>query len=144
MCLYIEQIEADIASAREALADASGGIDKMRKELESLVDKVAKRVVRDTLRADTLYKYLQLTRQAELREAERRLQEERAMLTRFDTELRELDEVIKAKKQAASDAEVTIKKLDHDLRALVKEKAGHVTVATNLEKQYEWIAEKSQ
>ena len=89
-------------------------------------------------------KYLQLIRQAEHGEAERRLQEERATLTRFDTELRELDEVIKAKKQAASDAEVTIKKLDHDLRALVKEKAGHVTVATNCEKQYEWIAEKSQ
>ena len=71
----------------------------MRKELESLVDKVAKREVRDTRRADTLYKYLQLTRQADLREAERRLQEERATLTRFDTESRELDEVIKAKKR---------------------------------------------
>ena len=81
------------------LADASAGIDKMRKELESLVDKVAKREVRDTRRADTLYKYLQLTRQADLREAERRLQEERATLTRFDTESRELDEVIKAKKR---------------------------------------------
>lgn len=89
-------------------------------------------------------KYLQLIRQAEHGEAERRLQEERATLTRFDTELRELDEVIKAKKQAASDAEVAIKKLDHDLQALVKEKAGHVTATTNLEKQYEWIAEESQ
>jgi structural maintenance of chromosome 2 len=36
------------------------------------------------------------------------LLEERATLTRFDTELRELDEVIKAKKQTASDAEVSI------------------------------------
>jgi len=32
--------------------------------------------------------------------------------------------------------EVAIKKLDH-------EKAGHVTSATNLEKQYEWIAEET-
>ena len=89
-------------------------------------------------------KCLQLIRQAEHGEAERRLREERATLTRFDTELRELDEVIKAKKQAASDAEVAIKKLDHDLQALMKEKAGHVTATTNLEKQYEWIAEESQ
>jgi hypothetical protein len=36
-------------------------------------------------------------------------------LTRFDIELRELDEVLKAKKQAASDAVVAIKKLGHDV-----------------------------
>jgi hypothetical protein len=41
-----EQIESDIASAREALADASAGIDKLRKELRSLTDKVAKGKVR--------------------------------------------------------------------------------------------------
>ncbi len=50
--------------------------------------------------------------------------------------------MIKAKKQAASDAEVGIKKLDHEVQALAKEKAGHVTAATNLEKQDEWIAEE--
>jgi structural maintenance of chromosome 2 len=72
------------------------------------------------------------------------LQEERATLTRFDTELRELDEVIKAKKQAAADAEVAIKKLEHDVQALAKEKTAHVTATTNLEKQYEWIVEESQ
>jgi hypothetical protein len=55
-----------------------------------------------------------------------------------------LDEVIKAKKQAASDAEVAIKKLEHEVQALAKEKATHATAATNLEKQYEWITEESQ
>jgi structural maintenance of chromosome 2 len=55
-----------------------------------------------------------------------------------------LDEVIKAKKQAASDAELAIKKLEHDLLGLAKEKAAHVTATTNLEKQYEWIAEENQ
>ena len=33
------------------------------------------------------------------------------MLTWFDTELRDLDEVIKAKKRAAADAELAIEKL---------------------------------
>ena len=127
--------------ACEALANASTGIDKMRKELKSLTDKVAKSEVRDISRADPWYKYLELIQQAEHGEAERRLQEERATLTRFDTELRELDEVIKAKKRAGSDAEGAIKKLNHEIQALAKEKAGHVT---NLEKQYEWIAEESQ
>ncbi|KAI9457325.1 condensin complex subunit SMC2 [Lactarius psammicola] len=122
--LELEQIEADIASARDTHANASAGVDKMRKDLKSLADKVAKS-------------------EAEHGEAERRLQEERATLTRFDTELRELDEVIKAKKQEAADAELAIKKLEHDVQLLTKEKAGHVTSATNLEKQYDWIKEES-
>jgi uncharacterized coiled-coil protein SlyX len=41
-----EQLETDIASARETLANASAGVDKMRKELKSLMDKVAKSEVR--------------------------------------------------------------------------------------------------
>ncbi|KAI0289102.1 condensin complex subunit SMC2 [Russula brevipes] len=122
--LELEQMESDIASAREMLADAEAGIDNMRKELKSLANKVAKG-------------------EADHAEAERRLQEERATLTRFDTELRDLDEVIKAKKQAAADAEIAIKKLEHDVQALAKEKAAHVTATTNLEKQYEWIVEES-
>ncbi|KAI0296748.1 condensin complex subunit SMC2 [Multifurca ochricompacta] len=122
--LELEQIKADITSARETLDNASAGIDKMRKELEVLADKVAKS-------------------ETEHGEAERRLQEERATLTRFDTELRELDEVIKAKKQAAADAEVAIKKLEHEVQGFAKEKATHLIGATNLEKQYEWITEES-
>jgi hypothetical protein len=47
MFVSTEQIDADIASATEALANASAGIDKMRKELKSLADKVAKSEVRD-------------------------------------------------------------------------------------------------
>jgi hypothetical protein len=34
--LYVEQIEADIASSRDALANASPGIDKVCKVLKSL------------------------------------------------------------------------------------------------------------
>ena len=41
-----EQMELDVASARETLADASSGIDKMRQELRSLAAKVAKGEVR--------------------------------------------------------------------------------------------------
>jgi len=40
--------------------------------------------------------------------------------------------------------EVAIKKLNNEVQALAKEKAGHITVAMNLENQYEGIAEESQ
>ena len=69
----------------------------MGKELKSLADKVADREVCSTSRTDPRYKKcLQLIRQAEHGEAER-LQEERATLTRFDTEFRELDVMIKTR-----------------------------------------------
>jgi structural maintenance of chromosome 2 len=65
-------------------------------------------------------------------------------LLRFDTELCELDGVIKTKNQAASDTRVTIEKLDHEVRTLAKEKVGQVTAATTLEKPYEWIVGERQ
>jgi chromosome segregation ATPase len=118
----------------------------MRKELKSLADKVAKSEVRDTSCAVPFpwYKISTTHPTGEHGEAERRLRVERATLTRLNIDLRELDEVIEAKEQAVSDAEVAIKKLNHEVQALASEKAGDVTAATNLEKQYEWIAEESQ
>jgi structural maintenance of chromosome 2 len=79
-----------------------------------------------------------------LKQAERRLQEERATLTRFDDELRELEGVIKEKKQAASDAELAAKRMEHEVQNLGKEKASALTFVSNLEKQYEWITEENQ
>ena len=42
----IEQMDSDIAEARETLANASAGIDKIHQELKSLINKVAKSEVR--------------------------------------------------------------------------------------------------
>lgn len=82
--------------------------------------------------------------QAAHAKAEAKLLEEKATLTRFDTELRELEEAIKAKKQAVVDVELVLKKLEHDVQTLAKEKASALTSVSNLEKQYDWIAEESQ
>jgi structural maintenance of chromosome 2 len=76
--------------------------------------------------------------------AERRLQEERATLTRFDNELKELERVIKNKKQAAANAELEITKLQHDMQALAKESTTIKNFISNLERQYEWISEEME
>ena len=55
----------------------------------------------------------------------------------FDMELRDLDEVIKVKKQAAANADILIKKVEYEVQALAKEKASYLMGATNLEKQYD-------
>ena len=52
--------------------------------------------------------------------------------------------MIKVKKQAAVDADISIKNLEYEVQALAKEKAGHLTGAVNLKRQHDWIAEKSQ
>jgi hypothetical protein len=44
----------------------------------------------------------------------------------------------------AADAEVAIKKLEHDMQSLAKEKASHVTAVTNLEKPYECRGSKKK
>ncbi len=72
------------------------------------------------------------------------MQEERATLTRFDNELKELEGVIKAKKQAISDADLEIKKLEHDVQTLHKERTTAANFVTNLEKQYDWIEEEHE
>lgn len=72
------------------------------------------------------------------------MQEERASLSRFDNELADLERVIKAKKEAASEADLNVQKLEHAQQALTKEKETAAKFVTNLEKQYDWLAEESQ
>lgn len=70
--------------------------------------------------------------------------EERATLKRFDNELKELENVIRKKKDAITEAELALKKLEHDLGALAKDRTTAVNSVANLEKMYEWIGEEHQ
>jgi len=65
-------------------------------------------------------------------------------LTRFDNELKELERVVKEKKQAISDADLQVKKLEHDIQNLAKEKTAATNFVANLERQYDWIVEECQ
>lgn len=77
-------------------------------------------------------------------EAVRKLQEERATLTRFDNELKALESVIKDKKQSVSDVDLQLQKFDHDMQALAKEKTAAQNFVANLEKLHEWILEEKR
>jgi structural maintenance of chromosome 2 len=52
--------------------------------------------------------------------------------------------VIKNKKQAVSDAELQLKKFEHDMQTLAKEKTAATNFVANLEKQYDWIQDESE
>jgi septal ring factor EnvC (AmiA/AmiB activator) len=76
--------------------------------------------------------------------AEFKLQEERATLTRFDDELKDLEIVINQKKDDINTADLRTKELDHECKALNKEKTAASNIVVNLEKQYEWILEECE
>lgn len=76
--------------------------------------------------------------------AEKKLQEERATLTRFDNELKELTNVIKEKKLAVSQAELDTKGLEHEVQVLNKDRTTAANHIANLEKQNDWIAEMKE
>ncbi|KAG6829207.1 hypothetical protein H0H92_005336 [Tricholoma furcatifolium] len=121
--LELEQIEQDIQAAANTLKDAEKGVTKLQRDLVKLKEDFA-------------------AKEAAHIEAERKLQEERATLSRFDNELKELANVIKEKKQANSEAELQIKSLEHSVQTLGKEKTTAANHVTNLEKLHEWIAEE--
>jgi structural maintenance of chromosome 2 len=76
--------------------------------------------------------------------AEQKLKQERATLTRFDAEINELDEVIKAKEQALSDIELSIKRVEHEVQTLQKDRVTSNNAISTLEKAYEWIVDEKK
>lgn len=79
--------------------------------------------------------------QAKHDDVEGKLRKERADLTRFDEELNELDLVIKDKRQAVADAELTVKDIEHQIVLLEKDRAAASHAVGALEKGNPWIAQ---
>ncbi|KDR72865.1 hypothetical protein GALMADRAFT_252175 [Galerina marginata CBS 339.88] len=124
--LELEQLEGDILGEKTQLEEAKEGIQGLRKELGKLSDQVG---LSETAHA----------------KAEDKLKEEMATLSRFDTELKELDRVIKEKKQLVADAGLQVQTFEHEIQSLNVEKTKASNSVANLEKQHEWIEhEKDQ
>ena len=69
---------------------------------------------------------------------------ERAVLVAFDDELADLERDLKAKRQEIVDAELALKKLDHDIGLVAKEQSAAEGNKDNLEKQFPWIVDEHQ
>lgn len=70
------------------------------------------------------------------------MQAERQTLTRFDTEIAELEQAIKEKRVARSEMELALKKFDHEIANLKKDKATAHTRVRELESLHHWIKEE--
>ena len=67
-----------------------------------------------------------------------------ATLSRFDTELKELDRVIKEKKAIISQADLSVQEILHDIQVLNKDKTSAANKVTGLEATYEWIEQDKE
>ena len=67
-----------------------------------------------------------------------------ATLSRFDTELKELDQVIKEKKAVVSQADLTVQEFQHDIQVLTKDKTSAANKVAGLEATYEWIEQDKE
>ncbi|KAG2043992.1 condensin complex subunit SMC2 [Suillus americanus] len=123
--LELEQMEKDIKEAEDSIKGAHAQIAKLHKDMAALNTKLAKH-------------------EADHARAEHKLQEERATLTQFDNELKDLENAIREQKKGVSDAEIELKKLEHDVVALEKDKVTQAKFVTDLEKQHEWIRDEYQ
>jgi structural maintenance of chromosome 2 len=56
----------------------------------------------------------------------------------------ELEQVIKDKKNAAAEADLQLKKLDHDMQNLKKDRTASATKVVELEKLHDWIPEEKE
>lgn len=118
------------------------GLTVYDKELKALAKQQEKLQVRPVICDWGLYSRFRLgCHQATHDDAEAMLKKERADLTRFDEELKELDLVIKEKRQAVADAELRVKEIEHQIGTLQKERTAATNAVAALEKGNPWIEE---
>ncbi|KIM44231.1 hypothetical protein M413DRAFT_377394 [Hebeloma cylindrosporum] len=121
--LELEQIESDILGEKTQLEEAKAGIAGLHKELAKLQAKVD-------------------LSEAEHAKAEEKLQEEMATLSRFDTELKELERVIKEQKGIVAQADLGVQDAEHKIQALTLEQTKAQNLVEKLEQLCPWIEEE--
>ncbi|KZO91923.1 condensin complex subunit SMC2 [Calocera viscosa TUFC12733] len=123
--LELEQTVKDIESAQEEVEEAKSSVKKLQTELAALKkDRDAAQAKHDI--------------------AEAKLKKERETLTAFDEEIHELEEVIKAKQDDVQEAELEMKRLEHESAQLQKDRTAALNAAQALEKQFPWILEEKK
>ncbi|KAG8946963.1 Structural maintenance of chromosomes protein 2 [Tulasnella sp. 424] len=123
--LELESLEKDIESSAAEVQGAKEAVVSVREELEQLQADVAQF-------------------QAAHEKNVAKLKKERAALTRFDEELADLDQVIKAKKQEIVDVDLEIQQAEHDHKSMDAQLANLISQGDKMEKKYPWIEDEKR
>ncbi|KAJ5728746.1 uncharacterized protein N7483_003254 [Penicillium malachiteum] len=118
-----EQVGSDLSAAEEQLAETENTLQAQVEEIESLK------------REQTRLKDAHDIAQAQL-------EDERAKLTGFDDEMRELERTIKSKSSQITEEGLEMQKLGHQLEKLQKDQHTASQAVAHMEQEHEWIADE--
>ncbi|KAF7122508.1 hypothetical protein CNMCM5793_000533 [Aspergillus hiratsukae] len=121
--LESEQVGSDLSAAEEQYTEAENTLKAQMEEIQSMKREQAR--VKD---AHDI--------------AQAQLEDERAKLTGFDEELRELEEAIKSKNSRITEEGLEMQKLGHQLEKLQKEQQAAAQTVAHMEAEHEWIADE--
>ncbi|KAJ5907607.1 hypothetical protein N7495_000289 [Penicillium taxi] len=120
-----EQVGSDLSAAEEQLTESGSTLKAQVKEIESMKREQAR--VKD---AHDI--------------AQAQLDDERAKLTGFDEETRELERAIKSKSSQITEESLEMQKLGHQLEKLQKDQETAQHSFSHMEKEHEWIADEKE
>ncbi|KAK1139293.1 Structural maintenance of chromosomes protein 2 [Aspergillus melleus] len=121
--LESEQVGGDLSAAEEQSAEAENTLQSQMEEIESMK--------RDQARIKDAHDM-----------AQAQLDDERAKLTGFDDELRDLDATMKAKNSQITEEGLEMQKLGHQLEKLQKDQQAAAQAVAHMEDEHEWIADE--
>ncbi|KAI1947439.1 Structural maintenance of chromosomes protein 2 [Ophidiomyces ophidiicola] len=118
-----EQAGGDLTTAEEQLADAEAALNAQKEEVEC--------IQREQKRCKEAHDF-----------AQAQLEDEQAKLTRFDDELRDLEEAKRSKTARITEEGLELQKLGHQLEKLQKEQHNAAQAVSSMEGEYDWIEEE--
>ncbi|KAJ5305363.1 uncharacterized protein N7443_005023 [Penicillium atrosanguineum] len=120
-----EQFGSDLSAAEEQLTESINTLKAQQEEMDSLK--------REQSRLKDAHDIVQA-----------QLEDERAKLTGFDEELRELEETMKSKSSQITEEGLEMQKLGHQLEKLQKDQHTAAQAVSHMEQEHEWIADEKE
>ncbi|KAJ5731924.1 hypothetical protein N7493_003405 [Penicillium malachiteum] len=154
----LEELENSLNSLKKALTKNSASVKELQKELQSSrLD--SEQVGSDLSAAEEQLTETENTLKAQVDEieslkreqtrlkdahdiAQAQLEDERAKLTGFDDEMRELERTIKSKSSQITEEGLEMQKLGHQLEKLQKDQHTASQAVAHMEQEHEWIADE--
>ncbi|KAL4797066.1 RecF/RecN/SMC [Aspergillus venezuelensis] len=121
--LESEQVGSDLSAAEEQHVESENTLKTQLEEIDSLT--------REQTRIKDAHDI-----------AQAHLEDERAKLTGFDDELRDLEKTMQSKNSQITEEGLEMQKLGHQLEKLQKEQNAAEQAVAHLEEEHEWIADE--
>ncbi|KAJ5640936.1 RecF/RecN/SMC [Penicillium herquei] len=156
----LEELQTSLNSLKKALTKNSASVKELQKELQSSrLD--SEQVGSDLSAAEEQLTETENTLKAQVDEieslkreqtrlkdahdiAQAQLEDERAKLTGFDDEMRELERTIKSKSSQITEEGLEMQKLGHQLEKLQKDQHTASQAVAHMEQEHEWIADEKE